>query len=410
MSREQYNWNPVFNIIMNVKDTYNKHFKDGLLNLERWVEKLNIEKFNEFFDCLQINQDNNLVLIRYGIADMQTSMWEDEESPYREARSVVIDIRNEKIVIAPFRKFFNLNEVKENNIDVIREEIEQAKIFEITDKMDGSMQCARYYNSDVFMCGSMSINPEKSWRLEDGYKMLMNNHKEMLAKNQNLTFIFEYISLKDSHVVCYTKSQEGLYLIGIRDVYTGYEYSYSEIRKMANKYSVPMAKIEKLSIDDLLKKTKEYKSDEKEGYVLNIDGHKVKIKCDDYCDLHRMLDKISSINVIIKNIAEDRFDDLISKVPEAYKDRVMGVANKIFEWKKNAENEIDKIYLQAPKIDKKTFMIWVDNNCKKEILGCVKNKYLGREYNVLKGNCGSYKKLSDLGIVDEYSALFVNVE
>ena len=70
MSREQYNWNPVFNIVMNVKDAYNKHFKDGLLNLERWLEKLDMKEFNEFFDCLQINQDNDLVLIRYGLAEV----------------------------------------------------------------------------------------------------------------------------------------------------------------------------------------------------------------------------------------------------------------------------------------------------------------------------------------------------
>ena len=93
MSREQYNWNPVFNIVMNVKDAYNEHFKDGLLNLERWLEKLDMKEFNEFFDCLQINQDNDLVLIRYGLAEVQNGMWQDEESPYREARSVVIDIR-----------------------------------------------------------------------------------------------------------------------------------------------------------------------------------------------------------------------------------------------------------------------------------------------------------------------------
>ena len=410
MSREQYNWNPVFNIVMNVKDAYNEHFKDGLLNLERWLEKLDMEQFNEFFNCLQINQDGDIVLIRYGLAEVQNGMWQDEESPYREARSVVIDIRNEEIVIAPFRKFFNLNEVKENNLDVIREEIEKAKVFEITDKMDGSMQCARYYNHDIIMCGSMALNQDNSWRLKDGYRMLTNNHKEMIAKNQNLTFIFEYISLKDSHVVCYNKEQEGLYLIGIRDVFTGYEYSYSEIRKMANKFNVPMTKIEKLSLDDLLVKMKEYKSNEKEGWVINIDGHKVKVKCDDYCDLHRMLDKISSVNVIIKNIAEDHFDDLISKVPESYQSRVMGVAEKIFEWKKSKEQEIDRYYKLAPKTDRKTFMIWVDTNCDKDIKGYVKSKYLGQEYNVLKGNCNNYKKLSDLGIVEEYSALFVDLE
>ena len=87
--------------------------------------------------------------------------------------------------------------------------------------IDGSMQCARWYNNNIFMNGSMVLDKNASFRLEEGISMLNDDYKRMIKENQNYTFIFEYISLKDAHVVLYNKSQEGLYLIGIRNCYTG---------------------------------------------------------------------------------------------------------------------------------------------------------------------------------------------
>jgi hypothetical protein len=186
--------------------------------------------------------------------------------------------------------------------------------------------------------------------------------------------------------------------IWIKD--SGYEISYD----------VKMTEIEKIQLDELLKLMKEYKSFEKEGWVLNVDGHMIKVKCDDYVHLHRLLDKFSSVNVIIENIAEDRIDDMISKVPDNYKDRISKVANKIIKYKNDTEKEVEKYYKLAPKEDRKEFMIWVSNNCDKNIMGYVRCKYLGKSYNTLKNSAGGYKKLKDLGISESYSALFSNLE
>lgn len=404
--KDKYSWNPVYCLVMHIKEAYLDKFHDSEPSFEKWLEKLENETYSDFFSCLQVNQDKSLLLIRYGLAEMQSGMWEDEDSLYRECRSLVIDIENNELVATPFRKFFNLNEVEENKIEKVLKEIEVAKSFEASNKLDCSMQFARYYNHDIKLFGSMALSKENSWRLEDGYKMLTNGHKRMIVSNQNLTFIFECINVKDGHVVIYTKEQEGLYLIGIRDTTTGYQYSYKEIKKFSLKYKVPMAEIEKIDLAQILEKCKTLKCSDKEGWVLNIDGHMLKIKCDDYCSLHKMLDKISSINVIIQNIAEDRFDDLLSKIPESYRDRVLKVAIKIQEWIVDTQAKIIYYHDEAPKDDTKTFMLWVEANCPKDISGYVKNKYNGKEYNVLKKGSGGYKKLKELGIVETYSALF----
>ena len=171
-----------------------------------------------------------------------------------------------------------------------------------------------------------------------------------------------------------------------------------------------MTNIESISFGEMLNKMKTYKSSDKEGWVLNIDGHKIKVKCDDYVQLHRILDKYASVNVIIKNIADDKFDDMISKIPDTYKDRILMIANKIIEYRDNTLNEINEYYNISPKESRKEFMIWVSNNCPKNIQGYVRNIYLNKSNNVLmKGYCG-YKKLKDMNIADSFSELFESIK
>ena len=268
---KNYNWNPVFEMIMEIKKDYKN--KVGVIsdyNLETCLAELNNEKYNEFFSCLQLNHHNGEMLIRYGIADMQQSMWTDEDSMYRECRSLVIDLVNNEIIAAPFRKFFNLSETEATNEKIIREKIENCKKLEITDKKDGSMQFARYYRGQIKLYGSMALAPENSWRLKDGYSKITFNIEKMIKENESFTFIFEYISLADQHVVHYTKEQEGLYLLGIRDVYTGREFHYFEVEEIAKIYNVPMIEIQNKTFNQILEEMKVLQSDKCEGWVLNI--------------------------------------------------------------------------------------------------------------------------------------------
>lgn len=63
------------------------------------------------------------------------------------------------------------------------------------------------------------------------------------------------------------------------------------------------------------------------------------------------------------------------------------------------EKVIEAAFECAPKIDKKEFMIWVNENVRREIQGFVRCKYYGKDYNVLKKGNG-YMKRKDMGIAD----------
>ena len=177
---------------------------------------------------------------------------------------------------------------------------------------------------------------------------------------------------------------------------TGEEYSYKEVNRFANKYSIPTTRVFDKTLDDVIKELDDKKSNEAEGFVVNIDGYKVKIKYNDYVNMHRILSEIYSINLVIKNIADGTFDDMISKVPKAYKDRVMQTANIVFKYIHNTELKIKEYFDKAPKDDKKEFMLWVESNVPNSIKAFVREKYYGREYNLIKNRSGRYLKINEM--------------
>lgn len=432
------NWNPVLNKFIEIKNEYRKrigyityYYKDGCTDesetcIERWVSELNgIEPFNQYAEyedllsCLELNQYKNMLLIRYGrysnIYDGEEEasgegLWDRYDGFYRECRSVVIDIVNDCIILSPFKKFFNINETEETSIGNIIDLINKANVVEFSDKLDGSMQSARWYDGKIIMAGSQAINPDNSWRLTDGYRMIneLPGYKDMLIKYPDCTFIFEYISLKDAHVVKYSKQEEGLYLIGIRNVIDGEEYDYRTVLRFARIFNIPTTKIFDKTIRQVMNELDSKSSDEAEGFVINIDGYKVKVKYNDYVHIHKALSKLSSINLIIRNIADDSYDDLLAKLPMAYHDQVKKVAAIVIEYINKTEKEVKTYFNGAPRENKRDFMIFVSQNVPKEYQGYCREMYLGHNINVIKsGNekCPHYKRLKDMGILN-YSEIF----
>lgn len=424
MRKPIYNgWNPVLRKFIEIKNCFRTQFDESELYaydestetcLDYWVRKIDNPHYSSLLQPLQLNEYNGMLLIRYGNysdvfggeVDMTPDeFWSAYDGFYMECRSVVIDITNERLVLAPFRKFRNLNECEETSLENVSCRIKNAKCVEFSEKLDGSMQSARWYNGQVVMSGSMALNPAESWRLADGYMMINSNYEKMLRDFPLLTFVFEFITQKDAHIVKYTKEQEGLYLIGIRDTVNGSEFSYRQISAIAADYDIPVPKLFNKTLTEVISELDDKKSSEAEGFVLNIDGFKVKIKYNDYVNMHKVLSAISSINLIIKSIADGNFDDVLAKIPNAYRDRVLKIANYVFKYIKDTENEICNYYNQAPKDNRKTFMIWVDENVPRDKRGYVRAKYLGRKYNVIKTDSGKYLKLKDMG-VENYADVY----
>lgn len=398
-----YEWNNAYQYIMKIKQDYVNQFgKVDTYSIDDMCQKLNTKEYNNFLDCVNITVYGTLNLFKYSLVKGgDIDLYSNVNSIYREMRSLVIDMKTDEIVLCPFHKFFNVNEIEETNVDIVLDKIAHAKCVEIANKLDGSMQSASYYNGKIVMSGSQSLNPAMSFRLEEGYLFLTDNHKTMIMENVGKTFIFEYISLKDKHVVEYTKEQQGLYLIGIRDNNTGKQFSYNEVKQVADKYHVSMTEIETRTFDQIEKAVDDYKSTEKEGWVLFIDGYMYKMKCTDYVDIHKMLNFYSSANVIIRAIADEYYDDLISKVPTAYKDRINAIANVVYDYIKKENDSINSYWESVPKnVGRKEQALFIRKSIPKQYQSYMFSKMNNYEYNVIKFKLQSstpqYIKMSEI--------------
>lgn len=402
-------WNSMLNECIKLKKDYTKYFGISLdTDFKLMIEtmKNHILPYNEIFDQVQINQCGSMVLIRYGLHEMGRGMWEDKNSPLREARSLVFDIMTEELVLTPFRKFFNLNEVEENSIENIEKEIIECKRFEVSEKMDGSMQSYRYYNGRIIGSGSMALDPRNSFRLEEGYQLLTDNYKKMIQSMPTITFIFEYISEKDKHVVPYDyDTQKGLYLIGMRSVIDGEEYPYEAIKEVSEEFDIPCCKIYQYNtLQEVLEHLDKMTVEDGEGFVLNIDGHKIKLKCEDYLQLHRLDDKLSSPNVIIEAYANGTIDDLYANMSplmkEKNKDVIDTIEKFIYKMRHKIDMNLDEVNMmvrfEGNEKNNKRLHMFINEFVDKDVREYVRAIYLGREYNILKSRGGAYRKFGEI--------------
>lgn len=417
-NRKIYSWNSVFNLLMEIKDSIYREY--GISFSEKWDNKsfedylvlLNNDYYNKIFSNLDITQKGSLVLLKYkGYQYIfndeinNDNFWDMYDGIYNECRSIVIDLNSEEITISSQRKFSNLNERKNYMLEDIQEKIDKAKKVEISDKLDGSNQnFSCNIDGIIIGAGSQSLDINNSWRLQDGFSMLNYQYQAMLQDYSDWTFLFEYISQRDAHVVHYSKEQEGLYLFGMRNKKTGKEKTYQEVISIGNQYGVKTTEVFNDTLEGVMSKVDDYSSDEKEGWVISIqdnDGNifKVKLKVTDYVSMHGLLGKITSANLVVESIAENKFDDFISKVPVAHRNRVDNYAKVVYNYVSDMEDSIREYHHIAPKQDKKEFMTWVTEQVPKKYQGYVRAIYLQQQYNFLKRGSKiqpSYKKFNEI--------------
>ena len=414
-----YNWNKVFNRVMDIKDEYLKTNKEINYNvpedtniLSVLVDNIQDETKRTFYanwlNTLKVTQNNTRILLHYDLIASAEEMWRDINSINIEARSIYIDLDSEDIVLCPMPKFFNIDEIPENKFDIIIDKIKNAKEFEITNKLDGSNQNATYFKGEVVLCGSTACNPKNSWRVVEGYKMLEDNpnYIQMLKDNPNITFIFEFIHPDDVHVVSYDESKKGLYLLCFRENLTGKLHSYKEMKEIANKYNVLSTDIEYYTLEELLNIRDKFKANDKEGWVLNIDGYRVKFKTEDYLKMHKCFSNKSITKILIKEIADGTIDDFMAGCIDSIKPIVHEQTLSILDFVKNKENIIYSYFNTYKYIsDRKDFANAVKNNVPKDLRKYLFNLYDGKEINVLKLSENKYLNPDDMNLKNVYMNL-----
>lgn len=373
-------------------DTY---FSVADVNLDRTLDKMTIYDVLFFTRILNTSQRDEFVLFKYdGLAYYNEPLIETKSEFFiydkllRNFRGIVLNIDEKELVSTPFDKFANVNEYgweEENDLDIIIKEFANASLIEESNKLDGSLQSARYYNGEVFLSGSGCIIPEISPSLKEGLEWIKQqpNYIQMLKENPNDTHIFEWISLADAHIVAYTGEQKGHYLIGIRNTLTGEQLTYQEVIERAQKYDIKTTELYTKTLDEIIDDCQKLKGVEKEGYVIRLDNHFVKMKCDDYITIAGILKEASSMNIIIKCFCRDQVDDLLAKIPKEKRDFISSKISYLRLYNSCMEDKVIEYFDKAPKSSKKDFMIWVNKEVPKLFRSFVINKYLDKSNHYL---------------------------
>lgn len=410
----------VLNLMIELKRAYEKdnilsYESEPFLNktcIDKWLSKLNDEHFNRIFSGINKYQYKNFITVKYNkffnALDENGNNVDYEDffnlynKLYRSCRGLTIDIVNEKIVLASYDKFFNLNEIDETKEPIIKERLKNAVNVDITDKLDGSLVSAAFYEyadleNNIVVSGSSCSIPEISVIVENSYKYINSheNYVKLLKENPNKTFMFEHIfPMIDPHVVIYNK--EGLFLTGMKNNITGKESNYKDIKEIAKKYDILITDAIDTTLDVFLTTLDDKKFNEAEGVVLNMDGYKVKIKYNDFVAMHKIVKIGQSYNSVIKLMDDENLDDILSKINPQIKELIEKTMDEI----NVLINKIDtfqKEYYQSIKdLDKKTAMIKIQNELPKNHQSYMINRYLGRNINYFKTKVGKSKTYNEL--------------
>ena len=391
-------WNVALNKVIEIKNAYIERFGANTLYthdcrtcLDHWVEKLGIEEYRNILGDLHKNEKDGLILLRYRLPHPidGKDFYRAYDGLMTECRSVVIDLVKEELALVPFRKFRNLNECAETSEENIRRRLENAEVIEFSDKLDGSMQSARYYDGRLVVAGSRSLDREASFRLDNGYRFIESheNYLSMLKDHPHLTFIFEYIADDDPHVVDYSSKEKGLYLIGIRDVTDGREFHYCEVLSFADRYGVMTTVLSNTDIDGAMDVLATVDGKQKEGFVVNIDGFRIKMKSEDYVALNTAIWGLLDDHVLFNAVKADILDDVLPKINEPMKSEVIEKADRIISFMKERESitmgYFDRLRKQGF-VEKKNAMIWISENVPEEYSSFVRAMYLGNDVDYLK--------------------------
>lgn len=282
----------------------------------------------------------------------------------RRCRGVIVDLKNKKILAYPFDKFFNMDEMPETSYSNLKDKTD----FEVSEKLDGSMGIL-YHDKEaneyrVATKGSLD-SEQGQWGTE-----FLRYHPQLsiLKIADELTLIFEIVSYKYRIVIDYKKKgyEEGLYLVGVRHLKSEKMFSYDEVKALAKQLELKHLNVYKFStLDSVIDSCKEMDYNT-EGYVLNYDGTRVKIKSMEYLKVHRFLSRLSGKNLLEALIVGEE-KDVVELAPEEY---INEIRKTVQSYKDKALKDIEYLcieFAKAPQTSRKDFALWVQATVNQDI-------------------------------------------
>ena len=265
-----------------------KYHKDGLLHK-------------------QTHPTLDLTIWNYSPKVQYERLWDDITV---QCRGLVTNSKGE-IVARPFKKFFNYEEHKPEEIP--------NEDYVVYEKMDGSLGILFYYENEWILATRGSFTSPQAIK----GKEILDRH-DISAWRKDNTYLFEIIYPENRIVVDY-KGEEKLVVLGGFHTETGEEIPDSSLFWTQDSgFEVVMTYKTWGEGYDLLK---EEISKDREGYVIKFkNGFRMKIKGEEYVRLHKILTNFSTKDIweLLKN-GED-LGPFLERVPDEFDDWVKRTA------------------------------------------------------------------------------------
>ncbi len=268
---------------------------------------------------IKIKNQNDLVIFNYSPgADFSDEI-------VRDARGLIIDIKNLRIVCYPFTKFGNYFESYADSIDWSTAKIQE--------KIDGSIVKLYWYQDQWHWATNSCIDAANATVqgnyysfLDVIYQAINYDNIEFEKLDKTKTYIFELVSPATQIVVKYSYTK--LYHLGTRSNLTGVEYNEYIGIEHPRTYHLDSLNLEEvLKLVELINNNQEV---EHEGFVV-VDGdyNRIKIKNSQYLQLHHnifqvVLTKQKAIEIIRTKDEEAIF--AIESIPR------LNVQLKFYQW------------------------------------------------------------------------------
>src|SRR5574343_265744 len=285
-----------------------------------------IPSLNEFLkrENLSVQRENGLILFDYNKTVSFTFDW---DMVTLHGRGIVFEESTGKLVVLPYKKFFNVEELFYEKQLTDRAKMLPVEFqpnftgrFRVLEKADGS--CAVVY----FYKGNWYVNTRGSFKSDQAVwakKWLDSNIRTDLM-NVNHTYLFEIIYPENRIVVDYG-DKEALVLTGIINTETGEEFGVDYLIAESEKIGCEMVKVLVFERFEDLFKAREILTVNEEGFVITFDnGYKCKLKGKAYCDVHRKMNNLTPL-AFWNAFDVESFkmpESFLAELPEEFRDSV----------------------------------------------------------------------------------------
>ena len=289
--------------------------------------KLNLEILNQYIeDGWVIKNDHPtlpLSIYNYSRKTQYEGKWDDVTL---QCRGVIANNVTGEILVRPFKKFFNYEELvgnkwKESQLPPMSDYVY------IQEKLDGSLGILFNYEGEWIMATRGSFVSEQAIK---GLEILKSKYN-LDSWLKHYVYLVEIIYPENRIVVDYGRKERIVFLsVVMNESFKWEPFDDSELHWTTAKSIFKMNGIKKQDIvnteqhfnfsDDLYKSLKEKNEQNKEGFVLRFHpgNFRVKIKFEEYVRLHKIITQVSTYDIWehLKNGKD--ISELLEKVPDEF--------------------------------------------------------------------------------------------